>query len=301
MKEFSYLIRRELWEHRALYIVPLVFAGLVLLSVTVGIVRGTQYLGAARIATQMGSLTPDNAGAALIMMTYGMWFLFSIVSLFVVTFYMLDALYGDRKDRSVLFWKSLPISDTQTVLSKLVTAVVVMPAIVLVAALVTMFAVLIILSIAIALGGVNPFPLLWAEIPLFTLLSNMISIELLHSLWFLPVTGWLLLSSSAAKRTPFLLAALVPLGLIFAEKLAFNTQWFANTVGEYARRFYEPLFGDVTEVSAGADGFQVEGLDIEFAQIGELLADPVLYVGVVLGTVFIFAAIWMRRHRIDIS
>lgn len=301
MKEFSYLLRRELWEHRALYIVPLVFAGLVLLSVTVGIVRGTQYIGAARIATQMGSLTPDDAGAALMMMTYGMWFLFSIVSLFVVTFYMLDALYGDRKDRSVLFWKSLPISDTQTVLSKLVTAAIVMPAIVLVAALLTMFVVLIILSIAIAFGGVNPFPLLWAKLPLLSIVGNMISVELLHALWFLPLTGWLLLASASAKRTPFLLAALVPLGLIFAEKLAFNSETFADTIGDYVRGFYEPLFGDVHEVSAGPDGFRVEGLDLEFGQIAEVLTNPALYVGVLLGAIFIGAAIWMRRHRIDIG
>ena len=301
MKDFSYLIRRELWEHRALYIVPLVFAGLVLLSVTVGVLRGTQYLGTQVVATHIGDLSATEASDALMMMTYGMWFLFSLVSLFVVTFYMLDSLYSDRKDRSVLFWKSLPISDTQTVLSKLVTAVLVIPTIIIVAALGTMFIVLIILSIAIAFGGVNPFPLLWAKLPLFRILTNMVSIELLHALWFLPLTGWLLLASATAKKTPFLLAALVPMGLIFAEKLAFNTQVFASTIGLYVRRFYEPLFGDLHELSANASGVRVVGLDLQISQVGQVLTDPLLYVGVLLGAGFIVTTIWMRRHRIDIG
>jgi ABC-2 type transport system permease protein len=303
MNEFLYLIRRELWEHRALYVVPIVFAGVLLLSVTVGIVRGTTYVGSDHIAHQLQFLSPGEAGQALSVMTLGAWLLFSIVSAFVVTFYMLDALYGDRKDRSVLFWKSLPIGDTETVLSKLAVATLVMPAIVIAAVLVTMLALLVILSVAVAFSGANPFTLLWSELPVFRIVGSMISIELTRSLWFLPFTGWLLLASATAKRTPFLLAALVPLGLIFAEKLAFNTQWLGDTVDGYVERFFRPLFGDISELrlSPGEDGIEMVGDLGGFGAVFDVLTDPVLLVGLVVGVAFIMLTIQMRKRRIDID
>ena len=227
MNEFLYLIRRELWEHRALYIVPLVFATIVVLSVTVGITRGTSYVGGDHITKALQTLNGEDVGIALGVMSFGMWALFSLVSVFMVAFYLLDSLYGDRKDRSVLFWKSLPISDTQTVLSKLAVATLVVPAIILAASLATMFAVMLVMSIAFAFNGANPLTLLWANYPLFTVVSKTLAIALVHAAWFLPLTGWLLLASASAKKTPFLLAALAPLGIILAEKLAFNTERFA--------------------------------------------------------------------------
>lgn len=303
MNEFVFLIRRELWEHRALYIVPAAFAGVLLLSVTVGIVRGTNYVGSDHISHQLQVLSPFEVAQALSVMTLGAWLLFSIVSAFVVTFYALDSLYGDRKDRSVLFWKSLPIGDTETVLSKLVVATIVMPAIVIATVLLTMLALLIILSIAVAIQGANPFALLWSEMPFFRIAGSMISIELVRSLWFLPFTGWLLLASATARRTPFLLAALVPLGLIFAEKLAFNTQLLGDTVDAYVERFFLPIFGGVSQLrlGPGENGIEMVGELGGPGAVFGVLTDPVLFIGVAIGGVFIALAIAMRRRRIDID
>src|SRR5206468_10746510 len=48
-------------------------------------------------------------------------------ALIVGIFYCLDALYGERRDRSILFWKSLPVSDVMAVLSKLAIPIVILP------------------------------------------------------------------------------------------------------------------------------------------------------------------------------
>ena len=41
-----------------------------------------------------------------------------LTAFLVGVFYCLDALHGERRDRSILFWKSLPVSDLTTVLAK---------------------------------------------------------------------------------------------------------------------------------------------------------------------------------------
>src|SRR3546814_13401578 len=84
-----------------------------------------------------------------------------IVLAFVVFFYCLGALYDERKDRSVLFWKSLPVSDAQTVLSKVGSAVVVAPVLAVIASLVTMIGFMVMLSIVVLFHGGNQWTLLW--------------------------------------------------------------------------------------------------------------------------------------------
>ncbi|MFK7888222.1 MAG: hypothetical protein AB8G16_15280 [Gammaproteobacteria bacterium] len=303
MNEMIQLIRRELWEHRALYIVPLVFMGIILLSVLVGLIRGTAYVGEEHIAQQVQQMSPVMAGKAMSVMSFGLWGLFATISTFVVFFYAIDALYGDRKDRSVLFWKSMPITDTQTVLSKLLVALVVVPGIVIAAVLMTSFALLIVLSIAVALSGNNPFPLLWGDLPLFRLLASMLSIEIVHALWFLPFVAWLLFASSASKRSPFLIAILVPVGIVFAEKLAFNTRYFFSTIANYVERFYTAVFGGFEEmrVSGGSDILEVTGEIVPASAALEVLTDPVLFAGLAVGAVLVALTIRMRHQRIDIS
>jgi ABC-2 type transport system permease protein len=304
MNDMIQLIRRELWEHRALYIVPLVFIGIILLSVIVGLIRGTAWVGEDHISRQVSQLSPEMAGQAMGIMSFGLWGLFAMVSAFVVFFYAIDALYGDRKDRSVLFWKSLPITDTQTVLSKVLVALVVVPGIVIASVLVTAFALLILLSIAIAFTGNNPFPVLWTDLPLVTFIGSMLSIEIAHALWFLPVVAWLLFASSASKRSPFLIALLVPLGIAFAEKLAFNTDYFASTISNYIERFYTLVFGGIEELSVRGDDFEpleITGEMVPARAALDALTDPALFAGLAVGAVLIVLTIRMRHQRIDIG
>lgn len=301
MNQFAFLLRRELWEHRALVIVPLVFMAVVVLAITFGLLRGTEYVGLSDIVYELQSLAPGKATAALGTGAFTLWSVFWLVSYFVIAFYLLDALYADRKDRSILFWKSLPISDTQTVLSKLVTAIVVAPAIATVAALVTMLLLLIVGSLAILVGGGNPFTLLWLEFPWLSAPLKIVGVTLAHSVWFLPFTGWLLFASATAKKTPFLMAALVPLGIIFAERLAFDTSVLARLVGSYLERFGENIFSASGEfgVHIHDDQIDVTGSIADLGSVFATFADPVLWLGIAIGVAFIFGAIQMRQRRVD--
>ena len=124
------LVRRELWEHPALWRAPLVVQGLLALALLFG-----------RMNMDLPAEVLSPAQRAAIF-TIGQWASAQpvfIVSAVVVAFYLLDCLYAERKDRSILFWKSLPLSDGFTVASKVVVATVVVPLGVLALATVSTF------------------------------------------------------------------------------------------------------------------------------------------------------------------
>ena len=189
-------IRRELWENRSIYIAPLAVAGVLLfgfLIATIG--RAVATADPARMAAVLAE--PNSLAEVVIMGT----------AFIVGVFYSLDALYGERRDRSILFWKSLPVSDLTTVLSKASIPLVVLPLFIF-AIVVTMQLIMLLLSTAVLLmSGVNPATL-WTHLPLFqmelVLLYGLIVLALSHA----PIYAWLLLVSAWAKRTTFLWAFL---------------------------------------------------------------------------------------------
>src|SRR5690606_11488023 len=126
-------------------------------------------------------------------------------------FYCLGALYDERKDRSVLFWKSLPLSDSSTVLSKVVSAVVVAPLLATIAAILTMFGFLALISLVVLFYGGNPVSLLWGPASPALISLQYIAAIPLYALWAMPTIGWLLLCSSWARSKPYLWAIMIPL------------------------------------------------------------------------------------------
>ena len=148
-------------------------------------------------------------------------------TLVVGVFYCLDALHGERRDRSILFWKSLPVSDLTTVLSKASIPLVVLPLLTFAITVVTQL-IMLLLSSAVLLGSGLSVATLWTHLPLFQM-SLMLLYHLLtvHALWYAPIYGWLLLVSAWARRAPFLWAVLPLLAIGRVEKIAFNTSHFA--------------------------------------------------------------------------
>ncbi len=131
VRPFYWSVRRELWENRSLFIAPLVAGGIAIVALILNAMHldeGMQMLSA---------LDPDRQRAIVTGIYAGIAFLITWVMAITGFFYLLDALHGERKDRSVLFWKSMPVSDTTTVLSKLFTALAVAPAIVIAVTIVT--------------------------------------------------------------------------------------------------------------------------------------------------------------------
>jgi len=267
-KQFYSSVQRELWESRSVYIAPIAVAGLFLFGFLINAVRGPQRLGIER---------PYDFVALMLM----------AISFLVAVFYCIDALYGERRDRSILFWKSLPVSDGTTVLSKMSIPVVVVPLVTFAITVATHIAMLV-LSSAILLGSGTRSAALWNELPL-THIWRMLFIHLLagHGLWYAPIYAWFLLVSAWARRAPLLWAVLPPLAVGAVEKIAFNTSHFAVIL--------QHRFAGGPSVGWPPTGVSMEAMT-PFT-LGELLGSPGLWIGFAVATAFLAAAIKLRRDR----
>ena len=274
-------VRRELWENRSLYIAPLV-AALVFLSgyaiSTITLPRRVRAIAALDPAQQPAALAmPMSVAATLIILT----------AYLVAVFYCLDALHGERRDRSILFWKSLPVSDLQTVLAKASIPLVVLPALVFAIALATQLAMLLLSTLVLLASGLG-VATLWAR--LFEMTPVLLYGLAVHALWHAPLYAWLLLVSSWARRMPFLWAVLPPLALGIFEKIAFQTSHVCSLL----QHRVIGAMGEAFTASAGD-----HGPVIRLGRLDPLgfLSSPGLWIGLLAAGAFLAAAARMRRHR----
>jgi ABC-2 type transport system permease protein len=229
-----------------------------------------------------------------------------LVLAFVVFFYCLGSLYDDRKDRSVLFWKSLPLSDTQTVLSKVASATVVAPVLAVVAGLVTMIGFLVLASVFVMLHGGNPITLLWGPGSPLLIAATMLAAVPVYALWVLPTVGWLMFCSAWARSKPFLWALMVPVfaGIFVSwfdlmQLFDLETSWFWKNI--VARSLLSVMPGSWFDVaSLGAtdlDGPAAVHNLINLRSIYSVLGTAQLWLGVLAGAALIAASIRLRRWR----
>src|ERR1044071_4859691 len=138
---------REVWENRSIYVVPLIVAAVELLGFAVS----TNGLAERRRAVLLLDPAKTRAG---IETPYDIAAMMMILTVFLVgVFYCLDALYGERRERSILFWKSLPVSDLTTVLSKATIPMAVLPLVTLAIVVVTQFIMLLISTAVLLPSG----------------------------------------------------------------------------------------------------------------------------------------------------
>ena len=277
---FYWSVRRELWENRSIYIAPLAVAGLVVVGFLLGTAHPPhiQRLGRLDPADQahLREIPYDVAAVALI-----------VVSLLVGVFYCLGALHNERRDRSILFWKSLPVSDLIAALAKAFIPLIALPVVTFAVILVTQVVMLLINTVAL-LGQGDGVASLWAQNPVF---SNFIALPyglVVLSLWYAPVYGWLLLVSAWARRTPILWALAPVIGLPLVEKLALGTSY----IGEMLKRRLHGGFTDAFATPATGR------MHVDFVQPEPLhfLATPDLWIGLGVATAFIASAVWLRRR-----
>ena len=278
-RPFLTLVRRELWEHGSLIWAPLAMALMIIVvSLVSGMVKGSVDfdLGEDRPLPELFGDAEKQRGIFTLVMA-GLVLPQLLVAFVVVFFYLLDCLFTERRDRSILFWKSLPVSDAKTVLSKLFVALVAVPlwswALSLVVGLVV-FGVLAAQVSGTPAAGLGT----WHGVTWLAVQAAMLGKMVIAALWYLPVAGWLLLVSVLAKRAPFLWATLPFLVLSLAERIALGS----NVVGALVA---QRLFGFSEEVS----------LMSEFP----LLASPGLWIGVAVGAALVYAAIRVRRRSDD--
>jgi ABC-2 type transport system permease protein len=297
VRPFYWSVRRELWENRSLIIAPAVAGAIVLLAL---IARSMHLSG----DIEMFSALPADRQAPMVSLVFsGIAFVITMVMNVTVFFYALDALQAERKDRSVLFWKSMPVSDTTTVLSKVFTALVVSGAIVTVVTLVTQLGVLLLATVILMFSGASPGSI-WNNLQLFELTVTGIYAQIVMGLWYAPVIGWLLLVSAWAKRVTILWAVFTPIALAVFERVAIGTHYVRDMLAYRLRDGLQTAFTPASERSV--EVIMGKGpVDGNLAMPGSLssldpvgfLTNPWLWVGLVVAAGLVAAAIWMRRYR----
>jgi ABC-2 type transport system permease protein len=291
VRPFYWSVRRELWENRSLMIAPLVAGGIAIVAL---------FLNAMHLQEGMQMLSALNAEKqrAIVNGIYGgIGFLITWVTSITVFFYLLDALQGERKDRSVLFWKSMPVSDTTTVLGKVFTALAVAPAIVIAVTIATQLVVLLLGSVILMISGANPAPI-WGNLQMVQLTLALIYGQIAVALWYAPVSAWLLFVSAWAKRVPILWAVLTPIAVMLFERVAIGTHYVQDMLAYRLRDGLKVMF---TPRSTFAIGDEVDPeLPRRVFDVLDPIAffsNPWLWVGLVVAAGFVAAAIWMRRYR----
>ncbi|HXT76469.1 MAG TPA: ABC transporter permease [Candidatus Eisenbacteria bacterium] len=281
-RPFYWSIRRELWEYRSIYIAPLAVAAVFLAGFLISTVRLPQKmrdLAALDASRQQELIQQPYVFAALLIM--GATFV-------VAFFYCLDALQGERRDRSILFWKSLPVSDLTTVLSKAAIALVIIPLLTFAISMVTIWIMYLISTVVLVGSGVGTATL-WSRMPLWqmtlTLLNHLV---FLHGLWYAPFYCWLLLVSAWARRMAFLWAVIPVLTLHALEKVALNTSHFASILSY--RILGAPSHHALTTGRVSMD-------PLDTLSPGEFLALPGLWIGLIVAAIFLALTVRLRRYR----
>lgn len=274
-------VRRELWENRSVYLAPLAVAGAVLFAFLVSLVNLPERRRAALLLEpaelQAAIQKPYDLAAMMILVT----------AILVGVFYCLDALHGERRDRSILFWKSLPVSDGTTVLSKAGIPLLILPAISFAVVVATQL-IMLLLSSAVLLMNDLSAATTWAQLGFFKhsliLLYGLVTL----ALWHAPIYGWLLLVSGWARRAPFLWAVVPPIALSILEKIAFDSSHFGSLLlhrmaGGIKRAFD---FGPVGNIDS-----------LTQLTPGNFLGTPGLWIGLAFAAGFLAAAARLRRER----
>jgi ABC-2 type transport system permease protein len=302
MNRFLWLVRRELWEHKAIWVAPAIVIGCLVLLVLTGNVhlgpiggRGdVSVFGEVPHETQMKLLVIIYAGLALVV--------FMVMGV-VAFFYSIDSLYADRRDRSVLFWKSLPLSDAETVLAKFAMAILVIPLVALAASLVAQLVIAAGGSARLAMAGL-PGGLMWNPQALLGGFSVAFLWCLTAALWYAPIVGYLMLASAWAPRGPFLWAVLPPVGLWILERMVVGSEYVGDFITDRLFGLYR-LLGPrddvrVVHVEGDADLARISNVDL-IGSLREFYASPELWLGVLAAALLLAAAIWVRRYRDETS
>ncbi|HXQ13687.1 MAG TPA: hypothetical protein VN814_03585 [Caulobacteraceae bacterium] len=277
LRVFYWSVRRELWEHAAVYVAPLAVAAIALIGFGIGAFSLPDIV--------LAAATPGKERGLLFAPYEFVAFVGLVTSLLVAVFYSLGALQNERRDRSILFWKSLPVSDLTTVLSKATIPLVVQPLVTL-AVVVVATAVMWALSMLIVLAnGLDARVLLSEDLIPFvwrTLAEGLPGI----ALWYAPLYGWLMLVSAWARRVAFLWAIAPPLLVAFVEALAFHTSFVWRWL--LLRMFGPFAFQGMRGGQPGHHWANGDPTD---------WASPHLWIGVMLAVAFFAGAAWLRRSR----
>jgi len=282
IRPFYWSVWRELWENRSIYMAFVIVGGVALLGFAVS----ANGLAERRRAVLFEPAKVRHA----IEQPYDIMAIMMMFTAFVVgVFYCLDALHGERRDRSILFWKSLPVSDLTTILSKVTIPLVILPLLTLAVVMVVQFIMALMTSVILLAHGMSPAST-WSYIPFFLnwvcLLYGLAAI----ALWHAPIYGYLLLVSGWVRRATFLWAVLPLIVIQIFEKITFGTSYFGSFVKHRVFGFAPGAFDFLDRHDPTIDS-------LSQLTPGKYLTSPGVWIGLLVAAAFLAVAVRMRRYR----
>jgi ABC-2 type transport system permease protein len=287
MNTYFWLVRREFWENRAIWLVPLCIGGALTLAASFG-----------RVEFGVNSPGETRALGGMVLFAFGITF-FVVMNIYS-SWYLLDCLHSERKDRSVLYWKSLPVSDTATVLAKLFTGLIAIPLVYFIAADLTTVLIALILW-AKARGGAGR--MLWQPDLWLQLQALWVYLIVTTALWYAPFAGWFMAVSAWAKRAVLLWAVLPLCAACLLERWFLGTHAIAGTLEVRLLGYMGAAFSD----SPGVAAFRTLD-DMAEPAPGSVwtvlhpwgfIANPQVWLGLAVGAALIAGAIQLRWRRTD--
>ncbi len=268
---------RELWENRSIYLAPLAVAAVALFGFSLSSIAGI-WEKPLRLNPAQPQM-PYDIAAGLMMLT----------GIVVSVFYCLDALHGERRDRGILFWKSLPVSDLTTVLAKASVPLVILPLLTFAITVAMQWLMLLVSSAVLLVSGQN-VAMLWTQLSFFRMsLLLLYHLVTAHALWPAPIYCWLLLVSGWPRRATFLWAALPLVAIAGVEQIAFRTWHFAALVGSR-------LIGAAPTVAlTSPDMFPTDPMT--HITPAQFLSSPGLWIGLAVAAALLAAAVRLRRYQ----
>jgi ABC-2 type transport system permease protein len=314
MNRLMALVKREFWENKGAFrTTPLTIAGINILLILMFLITfnhfDNEFQSLRELLRFVAQQDVELRDKVLYEINLSMSVIYSMVLAFVVFFYLLGSLFDDRKDRSILFWKSLPASDTLTIGSKLLSAMIVAPLIFWIVYVLTHIVVMLIFSVVILILGENPWTLLLSLGSPFQAWSLVLASYFAQSIWALPLYGWLMLVSSFAPRIPLLFAILPPvvLGLLelwidFLKTFTVNDNlfglfghWFANSPLIMSADDHGNEFGVALGIPLTSD-FDHQ---VTISNMVDRLFSIDMLIGLVIAAVFLTATLWLRRRATE--
>jgi ABC-2 type transport system permease protein len=278
LQQYVWSLRREFWENRALYLAPGAAAALFLVGFALHLpayIRGFVQADPAKLHAKLAF--PYDMGGGLAM----------LIAMVVSIFYMLDALYGERRDRTILFWKSMPVSDGTTVLAKATVPILILPVLSFAIVFVMQVAMVIMTLMALAISG-RDVAAYWQHLG-FLRMSGLLLYHMVtgHALWYAPLYGWLLLISAWARRTPIIWAFAPPIALCYLERIAFGTRYLLDWL------MYRLMGGMEAVYAKGSMPMDLE----THLTPGRFVLSTGLWNGLIFTAICLWLAAWLRRHR----
>lgn len=312
IKRYKALLMREVVEHRrsVVYAAPIMAVVMFVLMLAGGVWNGIFQVNSQNFSAQALAAVIAKGGPSALTLFHQAWMflifmLFHAVAGVVMFAYALSCLFDERKDRSTLFWRSLPVRDWETVAAKALMLLIVIPLIYLATLMLLQIMLVLLLTVLCWARGLNATELIFSVIPFAKVQLWQLASQMLTSLWVLPVFAWCLFCSGYAKQRPFLFATLIP-GALMVMLAILNLNNLIGTfngtgpAGMLRSQTFDRALSAITPslgVNAKFDAAFKSGL--EFGPLLDRLLSVPMLLGLIVGLALLAATAYVRRYRED--